>query len=359
MELQSPHEVLDVAPVGQLLALAAELAVACVEPELWEHEVLREAVKWGHELLGENPELDFNLDGFLDALTTPGDGTSWRATLAALLSSVPQPERFIWLADITIYSSLLEEDLLYGGVFQRRLDAVLDLAGAPFCATDVQFTFHQLVQNLADAKVTWAHSGAALAGSFAVGFAGAAFGIPGAQLAAGKGTEYFMGRVAPVDELAESCARLLVATNAAVSAGPAGDATATELQEYLLQRLVADYRKIDNAKHRRAHSGHVDVAGPQRRVRMLQCALEDARGALEGGEGTAERLVPDVLHVPLSAAHWLLTYRGAKFDFKDATPQQRGIYNLDSWRVVDQDHRPHTKVTNGVIRVRAVKYDDQ
>lgn len=357
MNALAPHEVLEPTPEGQVLALAAEIAVLCAEPEFWQHEVLREALKCGNEFLGQQVGLAFDLDGFVSALTHPGRGGEWRGALAELVSLVSPQECFVRLADNAIYSDLLEEDLLYGGVFQRRLDAVLDLAEAPFCVADVQRTFHALLQNLADAKVTWAHTGFVLAGNFAAGFAGAAFGVPGANFASGKGTDLFLNRVASMDELVESSARLLVAANAAISAGAPGSRLLEEVQEHLIEQLVTEYRTVDKARQRRASGLNVDVSAPQRRARILQAATEDVTRLSETSGGA--RTVPDVRGMSASCASWLLDHRGARYEFKDGSPQKRGVWNLDAWRVISQDHAPNTDVTKGLITLKAVKYDDR
>ncbi len=222
VDIAQPQDVIKPTPAETLVAILAELAVAYVDRHAREHEIVVSAVDHCRELLADNASLggiDLKLDDFLGALTgregSLADG--WRQDFRHACEALPPGRLRLWLADNCLASSLLEESALTGGIFMRRLDALLDVAEVPFCAADVQALFAELATDLAEAKVTWAHAGAVGAASLAAGAIGGFFMIPGTGFATRTGTSYFLDRLSRVDDVAEGCARLLTGAYAALA----------------------------------------------------------------------------------------------------------------------------------------------
>ncbi len=66
---------------------------------------------------------------------------------------VPSARVPVWLADSCIGSSFLNENCSPAGRLLRRLDAVMDIAGVPFCASDVKGTAASVAYDLVQAQV--------------------------------------------------------------------------------------------------------------------------------------------------------------------------------------------------------------
>ena len=169
------------------------------------------------------------------------------------------------------------------------------------------------------------------AGNFALSAAGGLLGIPGAGVVGRHGSEFFLNRIAEVDDVALSTAQLLTAVQVMLAGDDCQDGFLTAAWHVLIDELIVLYaeaglRRSDGQGIADLSSAMCVVEAGEKELR----ALVDARH-LRG----KRRPLPDVRGWNALAAGHLLEALGYSVSAQDATGC-RGIWNKEGWQVLTQ-----------------------
>lgn len=331
----------------------AELAVVATLEGAFEETVTQSAVEHLRERASEaGSDRAVRIDRFVESLQDRGGPSrrAWAQELEQAFSFIDSERLNVWLADNCILSALMQEDVLTSGPPLRRLDAVLDIADAPFCARDVQEAFAEFATSLAEAKLTWVHAAGATGLSAAAGFTGGFFFMPFIGTLGTKASEYLLGQSSRVDETSEQAARLLVAATAASSGVDSGPDLTLSIWQSVYDATVEAGNRLSRQRSRSANTYTGVGASADQRVRVVSTAQSYLRDMLmDRWSVSTEVATPNVVGLPLSLAEELLASLGIR-TWRDV-PDGRSIMVAGNWFVDGQDEGDHGLSRHVTLRV--------
>lgn len=331
MEVPGICDVLEFTSSEECLSLAADVAVglAVVEdPNCSEVRQVHDL--FAERLTGLGARGDV-LETYWDSLAeqSPND-VRWRDLLLKLACGIPEARRAIVMADLCLESSTVDFDDLTCGLGARRLNAVLDIVGVPFCSSDVQSYHLAMADNLATLKANRVHEAGAYSAAVAGGFAGGFFMMPFVNSTTQKGIGYFMDQVQSLDPFSLSVSALLVDAVAAAEAD-GGESDFALISEAIRSMALKASREF--AQHRRL-SGNLytgDAAQADRHRRVLNGAIRVLDEIHPRDDGMV--VLEDVVGMPLSAARTLLESEGLVVTVNSG---DRMVMNENNWVVTAQ-----------------------
>ena len=356
MDIPTPHEALEIDDDENIIAWMGELATLHATKDGRDSDLAQKALTFSHD------QFHGRLDTFIASLrhVDPTD-MGWRNEFRRECSRLPQARLDMFLADNCIQSDLIEEEALAGGIFMRRLDALLDLADSPFSAADIQGYYGQLVSELAEAKLNWVHSTGASAIGGAAGFAGGWFFMPGLGMKAGEiGSQLFLEAASGSDDTVEGAARIVLWAVAALESSKPDVDSAMRLHSTLESLALKASDRLSRQRTRSSNVYTGEGAHLDRAARVLGAAAQFLRQMIEEAKPGAlsQVTMPNVVGHMLSSAHELLIGMGFDVTIKDA--QDRMIMNKANWRVVRQTPSPgfpKGSVT-GSVTLHVAKYGE-
>jgi hypothetical protein len=355
MDLPAPQEVFPTGFHETVAASMAELAVAAVNPSAFDTGIVAKTAKWlSTDAKSEASAISVDTVLFVNSLRTndPSD-RAWASQLRRAFDAVEPMTLAMLLADNCIVTDLVEESTLISGPTLRRLDAVLDIGGVDFCASDIQSTFVGLEEGLAEAKLTWVHQAGAMGLATSAGFTGGLFMMPFIGTMGGKAAEFFLIQGSTIDETSEQAARLLIAALASTSpdgvhSGPAE----------LLWGCLYDYEMeaASRLAHHRSHSANTYTgsgASADQRARMAVSATTYLTGFLKDTFDVRPTVpLPSVEGLPVPIAESILESVGCSHTRQ--TSDGRSVMMAGNWYVERQ--KPAQGTTPSSVTLEVAKY---
>lgn len=348
MEIPHPAQLLGASATERLLAGLGELAVLSVVDPKGEEEISPE-MRAHVSQLAADARARIDVARFATSASGPQGDDYWRQSFLGTVREIPAWRSWMWQADNCIESDVVEVEVLVGGPGMRRLDAVLDLLAAPFCAADVQASYASSAEAIAANKVTSLQRTSYTAASAIVGAVGGFHGFAAAGSLADRGSEFMLGRAGRVDQVSQDLARLVIAALAASEDPKAGDVVS--IWRFLAEAAVEREHEISRIRTRAARGTPGDASTAARDARIFLGAEALVRSLLDDDKLSP----PQVEGLSLLAAKHLYESSGWTTSDHDNSGQGRWRVNTENWVVVTAEVDEAARRVHFVV----VKYGEQ
>lgn len=209
-EVALPQVLLGQPPDERVLEVFADVSVLFALERTDAPAILHEALPRILHHLRAVDDARAVLLAFVGSLTQPG--SRWVPRFEPWLDRTSRRRAWLWFGDSCISQGLVPVQELGAGPAMRRLDAVLDVADAPFCAADVQTLAAAVADSLAEAKVNEVVRAGTRLGAGVLASAAVQYGDPGIVGAALKhGRAWALDRLTAVDDAVLGLSRLVTA----------------------------------------------------------------------------------------------------------------------------------------------------